>query len=364
MVSVVIVLSTKDDNNGPVVPTNLVAVRFTAAGDVADYTVAVKDSMLLALAVAAGFTTTPAGSSLNVNAGSVIVTASLAVSNDAAARATSATLQSALQTQALLQTVLSATGVTVESAPTLRTVAADGMPLRGTWLTNYGSYVTVSPTTWISMSSWSNSYQIINTWNATSLAKQNEADASYNPSKWVRSEYHLLPDGTAAFCDIIYDAQTEAEALNADVTGQVVRENATTNGCGGSFAHTLMSPYNIPVAGSWVDNYGTPITITNHLWEVAASWGYSNYTILAYGANFAIAQNGPDNSYNAGKFSRFDYHDISSSGFEWCQSVYNADTARLALKPTGPTGYSAANKTHGCGGSFAHSTATRGRRHA
>ena len=61
---------------------------------------------------------------------------------------------------------------------------------------------------------------------------------------------------------------------------------------------------------------------------------------------------------NPSKWKKTDFF-VSGSGWKYCDSVYNGETAAAALGATdAQTGFDASNATHGCGGQFGHSLLT------
>jgi hypothetical protein len=229
-------------------------------------------------------------------------------------------------------------------------LSGGGGMVKGTWLSNWGSYITVTSTTWYSVTSYGTSVYAIETLSNSQCIMQNPADDAYNPSKWTKNEYHATDDGWA-FCSSVYNAETAAAAADTD-TSAIYDSTAASGGCNG-FDHTLVTAYAMPIAGSWNDNWGGSMTITADEYKS----GDSTYQIEAYGANFILMQNPADDAYNPSKWTKMEFHTVGS-GFGFCMSVYNGDTATSALMTaTIGTTYIAANATHGCNG-FPHSIAS------
>ena len=70
-----------------------VQISFTAAGDPSDYPESVQSSLLAALAVAAGYSSTPAGAEIRITAASVDIVATFPVESATAAQAARDLLQ-------------------------------------------------------------------------------------------------------------------------------------------------------------------------------------------------------------------------------------------------------------------------------
>lgn len=57
----------------------------------------------------------------------------------------------------------------------------------------------------------------------------------------------------------------------------------------GQFTHTTISPYSIPVAGTWTAG-GATLTISGDQWKSNASWGVTDRVVHAFSPTVAIAQ--------------------------------------------------------------------------
>jgi len=234
--------------------------------------------------------------------------------------------------------------------------------LLGHWKTTSNSYVTATDSLFLTIASWGIAqYHITHIDNSVSgnqfFIAQNGANNSYNPGLWSRFHWFIdSSSGVASFCQIAYNAASEAAALSFDLSTHDVTSAST--GCNG-FPHSVMSRYTIPVAGSWTSAHST-FTISDSTWSDVASYGTSSYAILAFTDEYAIAQNAATNSYNPNAWSKFSYHLLRSSGFSYCQSLYNAASFSDALY--GPFTYNSSDASAGCSG-FGHSvlTASSGR---
>ena len=115
---------------------------------------------------------------------------------------------------------------------------------------------------------------------------------------------------------------------------------------------------NIALAGTYLTNFGSYITVNDGTWYTVASYGTSMYHIHAFEGSYIIAQNSANNSYNAGQWSKFEFHATSGGGYGYCQSVYNAATANAAYNTDTSYIYNAADASakHGSIGPVAAAT--------
>jgi hypothetical protein len=235
--------------------------------------------------------------------------------------------------------------------------ASPGGMIRGHWKTNFGSYLTITDTHWLGVSSYGASTYTINHFTNSYVVMQNSAADSYNPSKFTKSEYHSTATGWA-FCQSVYDG-ADAASTAAHDTSAIYDAADATKGCN-NFPHTLVEPYVLPIVGSWKDNYGAEITITEDEYKTKSTYNgvtsESVYKILAFGANFLLMQNPADASYNPSKWTKQEFHMVGND-FGYCQSVYDGADAVTALEKDTTAVYLSANATHGCDG-FPHSVAS------
>ncbi|WP_157862124.1 hypothetical protein [Methylobacterium sp. Leaf361] len=123
--------------------------------------------------------------------------------------------------------------------------------------------------------------------------------------------------------------------------------HAEAAGCGGS-------PQAAPeIAGNYVDNFGGLQAVSNRFWIS----GNSVFEICSVdgSARNMIAYNHPANSYNPGKFSRFEW--VRADNRLWyCQAVYDASTEGAAMQA--PPADPANPAQSGCG-TFPWSTLIR-----
>ena len=108
--------------------------------------------------------------------------------------------------------------------------------------------------------------------------------------------------------------------------------------------------YDIEIGGEWSDSYGGAHTIDDYEW-VQGGFGPASVFLLETYDNdmdFAIALNGPDNAWNPGLWSRFDWTDMDDmGGWYYCQTAFAAETYDEAYDtPASNSG----NLDNGCGG--------------
>jgi len=225
---------------------------------------------------------------------------------------------------------------------------------QGTWFSNWGSAITVTPDYWYSSSSWGASVYKITTLTNDYVVMQNPADDAYNPSKWSRVQYHGTDDGWA-YCTSVYDAETADDALKKDTTAVYDSSNAD-KGCNG-FPHTLVTKLDLAIEGSWTTNWNEALTVSSTEWHIKSDTYESKYKVEAWGKDFILMQNPKDDSYNPSKWSKVQFHK-KGDGFGYCISVYDASTAAAALKKDTSSLYDAKDDAKGCNG-FGHSVVTK-----
>jgi hypothetical protein len=228
-------------------------------------------------------------------------------------------------------------------------------PIKGTWVSPYGSYVTITDTYWYSVASWGSSAYEIDSNSGGVVIMQNPSSDAYNPDKWSKIEYVTFEGTTGwAQCTSVYDADTAAAALSTD-TSDTVDSTDSASGCNG-FPFTTYEAYDFPIAGTWTTDWGSTLTITATEWASSSSWGDSTYTIEAYGANFVLMQNPADDAYNPSLWTLVQFHTVGD-GFGYCMSVYNGATSAAALMTDTSSIYTSSNATAGCNG-FSHTVAS------
>jgi len=228
-------------------------------------------------------------------------------------------------------------------------------PKTGTWLSAFGSYITVNDNTWYSVSSWGASVEHIEAYTSSMLIWQKAPTDAYNPSKWQKIEFHDLANGGWAYCTSIMSASTAAEALSNDTSAVYSATNQGAGGCG-QFSHTSVTAYAMPKAGTWLSNYGQYVTVTNNRWYSSSSYGRSATTIEAYGPSWYISQNAADASWNPSKWQKIEFHDLSGGAWAFCTSIMTAVTAAEALSSDTTAVYNSTNQGAGGCGQFSHTT--------
>lgn len=101
----------------------------------------------------------------------------------------------------------------------------------------------------------------------------------------------------------------------------------------------------VPFAGEWVDGFDGLHTVTDETWTM----GTAVFLFVDVNADNGtiIAENDPDNEYNPGAYSRFDW--VQADGETWfCQTAYDAATAADAADT--PAADATDPATGGCGG--------------
>lgn len=226
-----------------------------------------------------------------------------------------------------------------------------GSAVKGTWKTNFGSYVTITDNAWYSASSWGKSVSDVKKISGGYVITQNSATDAYNPSKFVKNEYHSI-EGGYAYCSTKYDAATQSEAESFDSSAVYIKTDEA-KGCNG-FPFTKLTKYENPLIGSWTDNYNQKIVISASEWKVGDS---SPHKIEAYGDSWILMQNPADAAYNPSKWSLVQWHK-KGNDWAWCTSVYDGASAKATLTKNTATIYDSSNAATGCNG-FPHSISTK-----
>jgi hypothetical protein len=130
----------------------------------------------------------------------------------------------------------------------------------------------------------------------------------------------------------------------ADINFQVVafRSVGTTTLSNAAAAPVTIAANNF--VGNFVDSWGTELTVTpNYM-----SDSYDDFWhITNTGADFIIALNDSDNSYDPGLWTRIDFAADDLGVIHYCMSTYDAATEAAALAATPADG---ADLNAGCGG--------------
>ena len=209
-------------------------------------------------------------------------------------------------------------------------------PLTGGWDDSWGGTHAIDAFTWASGDA---TFSIAEVDAAAGWAvAQNGADNGWNPELWSRFEWTQDGAGAVWYCQAVYDAATEAEARAAAPADAA----DLLSGCGG-FSWTELRR-TLPINGAWVDGWGGTHDITAFVWVNDSS----RYDISQTDATaWLVAQNGSDNAWNPGMWSRFDWT-WDGDGLLWyCQTAYAAATEADALAT--PAADATDPATTGCG---------------
>ena len=220
---------------------------------------------------------------------------------------------------------------------------APGRVVKGTWKTNFGSYITITDGQWYTVSSWGKSANEVKKFTGGYVITQNAATDQYNPSKFVKNEYHTTDKGWA-YCSSVYDAATLAAAESKDTSAIYIKSDSA-KGCNG-FGFTEMTAYANPLIGNWKTNYDQKITISATEWKVDDK---TPSKIEAFGDNFLLYQNPADDQYNPSKWSLINWH---KAGNDWayCTTVFDGATSVAALTKDVSAIYDKTNAATGCNG--------------
>lgn len=186
---------------------------------------------------------------------------------------------------------------------------------------------------------------------------QNNVHNAWSAGLWSRFDWIWYDAGEGLalyFCQTTYDAASEADALAVDAADAT---DPTAGGCAGA-AWSALTPGDpsLPMLGDWLDDWGTQHTVDATSWT--QTWAgppedVSVFEISSFDLDegWLIAQNGADNAWNAGLWSRFDWTWFDAGeGLElWtCQSAYDAASEEDAGNATRADDSDPA--TSGCGG--------------
>ncbi len=106
-----------------------------------------------------------------------------------------------------------------------------------------------------------------------------------------------------------------------------------------------------PLAGTWVDTFGTTHTITEDAWVQTAMGQDSTFDFVAIDTDLRqiLAQNSPANPFNPSLFSRFDWV-VDGEDIFVCQAAFDAASAQDAAAVAPSDDSDPLNG--GCGGMF------------
>ena len=241
----------------------------------------------------------------------------------------------------------------VPQAAIVLTRPSSNVNIAGTWVDNWGGYVTVNNNYWYTGTSYGDNYNTIHSFTSngdnTGTIIFQTSPTAYNPNTWSKIQYHAVGTGFG-YCTTAY-GQASAQAA-IDYEGVYDATDAAA-GCGESgFSHSVATPYDMPITGSWTDNWGTSLSITNTVYTS----GTTEHAIELYTATYFVYKVPTTAEYNPGTYSKIQFHTVGN-GFGYCTSVYGAATAHEALTTVGV--YNSSDASGGCGSSgFAHSVAS------
>ncbi len=211
-------------------------------------------------------------------------------------------------------------------------------PGAGNWIDAWGTSHHVNGLRWVD--GWSNAFWITTVVNDTTLVAANDLHNAFFPNKFSRFDVSVQ-DGATWYCQSVYDAATEAEAL----ASRSADETDLAAGCSG-FSWTRLDPSPLPVAGSWTDSWGTSHEIEEDTW--VDSWGNVFELLDAdHDAGWVVAYNADLNPFWPGVYSRFDWTWDADGSLHYCQSVYNAASEQRARAAAGAD---ASDLVAGCSG--------------
>jgi hypothetical protein len=193
--------------------------------------------------------------------------------------------------------------------------------VEGAWVDDWGFDHVVTGTAWTTMGSVFNVTQYDNA--ADFLVAQNDGANTYSPNLWSRFDWTFTPQGKLYYCQVVFDAATEAAA----------RGNTTANredlaeGCNG-FGWSRLGPP-LAIRGDYVDDYGFDHEVRQWTWTTMGSVFHTTW--LDNTARFLVAQNDEDNLYSPNLWSRFDWTHDGELVLRYCQTVFDAATEAAAL---------------------------------
>lgn len=215
-----------------------------------------------------------------------------------------------------------------------------GLELVGTYTDNWLGSHTITEEIWdtgpgyvFNISQYDNS--------AGYLLAQNDEnnDPQYgNPGKWSKFQWTLNENGGLYYCQSIYDAATEEDAMGAN--GNPADLSA---GCSG-FSWTELRG-NMNLHGDYVDNYGTPHSINPFTWVMGTEPSVFHISEYSNDDGYALAQNDENNEWSPGLYSKFEWTTDTDGTWFYCQSAYNAET----LEDAKNTSSDSSNLETGCG---------------
>ncbi len=189
---------------------------------------------------------------------------------------------------------------------------------RGVYVDDFGYPHRVTEQEWLSGESV---FEFVRFDSANDLALARNGESNpYNPNLFSRFEWVTDSPEGLFYCQSVYDADSEHEAADAPRADA----NDLESGCGGFAWSQLVTPL---LVGSYTDDYDGGHIITNQSWTMSG-FGASTFELMEFSNQdgWILAQNGADNDYNPGRFSRFDWTTDEQDSLWYCQTAYDAET--------------------------------------
>ncbi len=154
------------------------------------------------------------------------------------------------------------------------------------------------------------------------LLAQNDSNNQWNADKWSRFDWTQDAVGQLYYCQIAYDKDSEQDAMSA--TG-ADRQDLDTGCAGFSWSALYTRP---AIVGTWLDDWGYEQNISRDSWTSGDS--LFHITRVNNHLGYAVAHNDPDNQWNPGMWSRFDWTWDNDGELYYCQVVFDANSADAA----------------------------------
>lgn len=198
-------------------------------------------------------------------------------------------------------------------------VDPDPIDILGDWVDEWDTAYTIDDEVWAQgdYTFWLTQWSADAGW---AVAQNDDANA-YSPGLWSRFDW-VTVDGAVWYCQTAFDAPTEADALAVPAADSA---DPAASGCSG-FAWTRMyAP--LSVRGTYTDGWGSTHDVREWMWTTDDLV----FHVVDYSDEdgWAIAQNGSDNAWNAGLWSRFEWARANDRLF-YCQVAFDAETEATA----------------------------------
>ncbi len=122
--------------------------------------------------------------------------------------------------------------------PTDTAALPGDLEIAGTYVSDFDEQIEITNTSWVSQAVWGTSSYTVTQYDNEDdfLVAQNSSDDDFNPELWSRFEWTI--QGTVYYCQTLYAAETEAEAVAA---GNLADKTDLAAGCAG-FSWTGLTP--------------------------------------------------------------------------------------------------------------------------